>query len=207
MQSKKIYIVRHGQTDYNLNGIVQGSGIDSSLNETGRAQAEAFYQAYKGVPFDRVYTSDLKRTHQSVKRFLEDGFPTTALSGLNEINWGTREGIKITPEDDVYYHQVIQSWRDGNTDLRIEGGESPEDVQTRQKVALDHILAQKEEDTILVCMHGRAIRIFLCLLLNKPLKTMDSFEHTNLCLYLVTYTGSMFNIESFNDTRHLNGKI
>lgn len=51
---KDIYIVRHGQTDYNLKGIVQGSGVDASLNDTGREQAAAFHKAYGNYPFDRV---------------------------------------------------------------------------------------------------------------------------------------------------------
>ena len=50
-------------------GIVQGRGMDTELNEKGRAQAEAFYQAYKDVPFDKIYTSTLKRTHQTVQNF------------------------------------------------------------------------------------------------------------------------------------------
>ncbi|NDE62419.1 MAG: histidine phosphatase family protein, partial [Cyclobacteriaceae bacterium] len=44
MDRKKIYLVRHGQTDYNLQGVVQGSGIDAPINATGRAQAEAFFR-------------------------------------------------------------------------------------------------------------------------------------------------------------------
>ena len=65
---KKIYLTRHGQTDYNLKGVVQGSGIDADLNATGRAQANAFYQAYKDHPFDKLYVSGLKRTFQSMDR-------------------------------------------------------------------------------------------------------------------------------------------
>jgi bisphosphoglycerate-dependent phosphoglycerate mutase len=57
MPSKKIYIIRHGQTDFNKNGIVQGAGVDSSLNETGRQQAKAFYDKYKGEGFEKVYVS------------------------------------------------------------------------------------------------------------------------------------------------------
>lgn len=203
LKSKKIYLVRHGQTDYNLKGIVQGSGVDASLNDTGRRQAMLFFDRYRETAFDKVYTSTLKRSIESVQHFLDLGLPHEKLSGLNEINWGYREGIEITPEEDAYYHGVIKSWRDGNVTLPIEGGESPQDVYDRQKEAMKHILRHEEEETILVCMHGRAMRILLCQLLNYPLKCMDIFEHTNLGLYLLTYTGSMFVVDKFNDVTHL----
>lgn len=202
MKSKKIYLIRHGQTDYNLRGIVQGSGIDSSLNNTGRAQADAFYRIYKEVAFDKVYTSKLQRSIQSVDEFIKQGIPHEQLSGLNEISWGTREGVEITPEENAYYHQVIMKWQKGDTSLRIEGGESPEMVLERQKGALEQILSSNEE-TILICMHGRAMRIFLCHMLKYPLRYMDEFEHVNLCLYKISYTGSMFSIDWHNDQRHL----
>ena len=71
------------------------------------------------------------------------------------------------------------------------------------KPAVDHIMSKTEEQTILVCMHGRAIRILLCILLNYPLKSMDMFEHENLCLYLLEYDGSTFTIRLHNDISHL----
>lgn len=203
LKSKKIYLVRHGQTDYNLKGIVQGSGIDAPLNETGQEQAQKFFNFYKELKFDKVYTSCLIRSIQSVEKFIKMGIPHESLPGLNEISWGTREGIEITPEEDAYYHGVIKAWQNGDTALRIEGGESPQDVYDRQKISLEHILSHENEEQILICMHGRAIRILLCQILNYPLKCMDNFEHTNLCLYQLTYTGSMFKVDLFNDTRHL----
>lgn len=205
LKSKKIYLVRHGQTDYNLKKIVQGSGIDAPLNETGRKQAEQFHKTFQHVNFDKIYTSTLQRSIQSVERFIQKGIPHEALQGLNEINWGTREGMEITPEEDAYYHQVIAQWQMGNTALRIEGGESPEDVFNRQKKALEHILSHDQEETILICMHGRAMRVFLCQILNYPLHCMDLFSHSNLCMYKLVYTGNMFSLHAFNDVSHLNG--
>ncbi|MFD1003206.1 histidine phosphatase family protein [Ohtaekwangia kribbensis] len=203
MTSKKIYLIRHGQTDYNLQNIVQGSGVDTDLNDRGREQAQAFFDRYKDVPFQKVYTSALKRTHQSVKGFLEMGLPHVQLPGLNEISWGTKEGYKVTPSEDEYYHYMLKQWQLGNTALKIEGGESPEDVVKRMQPAVDHFMSQTDEQTILICMHGRAIRILMCMLLNYPLKSMDMFEHENLCLYLLNYTGSMFSVERYNDRDHL----
>lgn len=203
MEPKKIYIVRHGQTDFNLRGIVQGSGVDSSLNGLGQMQGAAFFKAYHSVDFDKVYTSALKRTVQSVQAFLDKGIRHESLADLNEISWGNKEGQAITPEEDEYYHYMLKQWQLGNTALRIEGGESPDEVYTRLKRAMDHIMSKPEEKTVLICMHGRAIRILMCLLLNYPLKSMDMFEHQNLCLYEVHFTGSMYSVVKYNDVAHL----
>jgi probable phosphoglycerate mutase len=200
--TKKIYLLRHGQTDYNRQGIVQGSGVDSSLNILGRAQAQAFYDSYNNIPFDIVFTSALRRTIETIEPFLTQGIRHEQLAGLNEISWGAKEGQRITPEEDAYYHWLLQQWQEGRTDLRIEGGESPDEVAARQISAIEHIL-NAQANYVLVCMHGRAMRILLCQLLRYPLKCMDVFEHSNLCLYLLNYTGSMISIERFNDTAHL----
>ena len=63
---REIFLVRHGQTDYNLKNIVQGRGVDSSINQTGRDQASKFYDKYGSLDFELVITSTLKRTKQTV---------------------------------------------------------------------------------------------------------------------------------------------
>ncbi|MCC9135233.1 histidine phosphatase family protein [Pontibacter silvestris] len=203
MSIKKIYLIRHGQTDYNFQGIVQGSGVDSQLNATGQQQAALFFEKYKSVPFNKVYTSVLQRSIQSVQGFIDLGIPHEKHAGLNEISWGTREGVPMTAEEDAYYHDILQKWNEGEVNLPIEGGESPEQVAARQRPVVELILSRPEEETILVCMHGRAMRILLCVLLNYPLQYMDQFEHHNLCLYQLEYTGSMFTIKKHCDIEHL----
>lgn len=109
----------------------------------------------------------------------------------------------MTPQEDAYYHHMLEEWQRGNTSLRIEGGESPDDVIVRMTPAVDYIMKQREEGTVLICMHGRAIRILMCHLMNYPLRCMDMFEHQNLCLYVLNYTGAMFSVEKYNDVAHL----
>ncbi|MGI9544656.1 MAG: histidine phosphatase family protein [Cyclobacteriaceae bacterium] len=205
MKTKKIYIIRHGQTDYNKRGIVQGSGIDAPLNDLGREQASLFYEAYKNLPFDKIYTSALIRTEQSVKGFIDLGISHQSMPELNEIHWGAKEGKPFSSNDHEEYERVTGFWSEGATHHAIAGGESPDQVMQRQKVALDHILSQPDESLILIAMHGRAIRIFLCLLLNCPLKKMDDFDHANLCLYQLTYAGGNFNLDNANCQKHLEG--
>ena len=57
-----MYIIRHGETNYNKLGIVQGSGVDTDINEKGEAQADAFYQAYKHIPFQQIFVK-IGRAH------------------------------------------------------------------------------------------------------------------------------------------------
>ncbi len=185
---------------------MQGSGVDISLNDKGRAQAAAFFDMYRGVKFDKIYTSALKRTIETVKPFSDLGITQEAFVGLNEISWGTNEGRRITPEEDKYYHWMLEQWQSGNTSQRIDGGESPEDVIARQTPVIEYILGQPNEENILICMHGRAIRILLCNLMKYPLKSMDMFEHQNLCLYLLDYSNGVVTIEKQNDIQHL-GKM
>ena len=201
--TKKIYLTRHGETDFNKRGVVQGSGIDADLNALGRKQAEAFYQAYKNHPFDKLYVSGLKRTSQSMAQFIASGMAFEALEELNEISWGNREGQAFNAANDRYYFEMINKWRNGQTDFAIDGGESPEQVAMRLSRGLQKIMAREEEKEVLVCMHGRALRILLTLMLNYPLSAMDLFEHQNLCLYELEYAGSFFKLNRFNATDHL----
>lgn len=187
----------------NLKGIVQGSGVDSSLNKTGILQANKFYKKYSQTALDKIYISALERTKQSVQKFITNGIPTKALPELNEISWGIREGLAVDEEGNAYYQNMLKEWRMGQTDFRIEGGESPNEVAIRLKTALDHIMSKDDENEILICMHGRAMRIMLCLMLNYPLKCMDIFEHDNLCLYELHYTGSFFTVAKFKDLSHM----
>lgn len=205
MDRKKIYLVRHGQTDYNLQGVVQGSGIDAPINATGRAQAEAFFRTYRSVPFDRVYHSALLRTRQSVQGFIDLGLPTCMLPELNEISWGDFEGTPMTPEEGQYYQFMLHQWQLGNLDYAIAGGESPNAVAERLSKALE-ILLKDTGKTLLVCMHGRAMRIFLSILCQTDLKDMDQYEHNNLCLYLLEQNSeTTFSILKHNDQDHLRG--
>ena len=203
--TKTVYLIRHGETDFNRQGVVQGSGVDSDLNELGRIQAEAFFQYYQHITFDKVYTSGLKRTHQSVNKFLQKNLPWEKHKGLNEISWGVREGKIPNSRDNEYYKVLIDSWIAGEINTPSEGGESPADVIARQKPVIDLILSRPEEETILIAMHGRAIRILLTLLLERPLNEMDTFDHANLCLYKLVYDykTSSFTLELACDITHL----
>ncbi len=203
MGKKTLYVIRHGQTLHNQKGVVQGRYVRSELSKLGHRQAQAFFDAYKDVPFQKIYTSTLHRTIQTVKPFLDLGIPHEALPGLDEISWGDSEGRHERGEDNKQYFEIIDTWKSGDLEPRLPGGgENPLDVQKRQQEALEYIVSQPE-DLVLVCMHGRALKILLTWISGKPLKDMDNFDHDNLSLYILEYENGKWHIAKNDERSHV----
>jgi probable phosphoglycerate mutase len=200
---KEIYLIRHGETEFNRKSIIQGRGVNSSINETGLEQAKAFYEFYKDVEFDHIFTSNLLRTQQTVQPFIDEGYSYTAFDQLDEINWGTHEGKTPSSSLSEEYKQLIGNWRAGNLAVSIPQGESPLDLQLRQKDFIVNILPNYH-GRILICSHGRALRSLLCTMLDVPLSKMDDFPHNNLSLYILHGDEQgLFDIVKFNSAEHL----
>ena len=222
-----LYIIRHGETDMNRQGIVQGSGVDSDLNDNGRKQARLFYQYYKNLHFDYIITSALKRTQQTVEPFLlsnpkdslrkgllpSKGLPSeergsqrewVKLPELNEISWGIHEGRKSDELTHVSYKKLMADWESGVYDSKLEGGESAAELHARVTKAVDFFKSEQHQNkNILVCTHGRTLLCLLSILKNDPLSKMGIFKHQNTCLYKVHHVDNEFLFELENDVQHL----
>jgi probable phosphoglycerate mutase len=203
--NKQLYFVRHGQTDYNKKGIVQGSGVDSNLNKIGIEQALKFHRAYFHLPFSHVFTSELKRTIQTIQPFLENKqIEHKIISGLNEISWGDVEGKILSDFHKKIFESTLNDWKNGFLDRSVIGGESISELQKRQRTAMLEILNTVNSKPALICTHGRAMRSLLCLMTGKNAKFMDEFPHSNLSLYILEGQEiGKFNIVEFNCLSHL----
>ncbi len=200
---KELYIIRHGETELNRLGIVQGRGVNTDLNNTGRLQANAFFTYYQHIPFDYIYTSKLKRTHQTVQQFIDLGLSWEQLEGLDELAWGDWEGKPNTEEARHAFKDIVEQWQGGNYEAKFDGGESPNDVLFRLSKAVEVIKDNIDAKCVLICMHGRAMRLLLCYLLDKPMSQMGDFPHQNTTLYRLSYHENRFQVIDFNNTEHL----
>ena len=180
----EIYILRHAETEYNSKGIIQGSEVDSNINTTGILQSDKFYNKYKDIEFDKVFVSNLKRTYQTVKNFIEiNNIPFEKLKEFNEISWGVNQGKNDNLKD---YKLLIDTWLDGDLDNKFDKGESPNEMVIRLVKGFRYIISQNLE-RVLLCIHGRALRILLSEILDKDLTKMDKYPHSNTCLYILEY--------------------
>jgi phosphoserine phosphatase len=213
-----LYIIRHGETELNRQGIVQGSGVDSDLNKMGQRQAHLFYQYYKNIPFQYILTSALKRTHQTVEPFLrklsndKQELSKIKISNwlkfkeLNEISWGVQEGKKSDPTMHESYKKLMSDWENGIYETRFEAGESATELHTRVSKIVHYLKENHVGQNVLMCTHGRTLLCLLTILKNEPLSKMSQYRHQNTCLYKAHFVDGEFLFELENDVQHL-GKM
>ena len=195
----KLYIIRHAETEYNKNGIIQGSEVDSDINDVGERQAKSFFEYYKDINFDKIYVSDLKRTFQTIRRFIESGSSYEKLKEFNEISWGINQGKSDDLED---YARLIDTWLAGNLDNKFEEGESPNEMSVRLVKGFNKVL-EDDHDIVLLCIHGRALRILLSKIIDNDLTKMDKYVHSNTGLYIIENKNNKFEIIGSNLRDHL----
>lgn len=201
-----LYFVRHGETEYNRRGIVQGRGIDSTLNENGREQAEALAERLRDRSFSAIYASPLRRTRQTAAILAQhhQHTPVQYLADLEEMAWGIYEGEPPSEERDRVLDAMKQRWRQGAYDEPIEGGESIRAVQQRALRAVDHITAQEQGSNVLIVTHGRFLRVVLASILDEyGLSKMHELPHSNTAVNRIEYRGDRFSADLLNCTAHL----
>lgn len=202
-----LYFARHGETDYNRDDVMQGRGVDLSLNATGRAQAAALADRLADVPFDVVFTSPLRRATETAAVLAAPHAPIDVheLPDLEEMSWGVYEGTGPSPERRRALRSLKTAWRDGDAfDTPIEGGESILEVQARALRAVRRILEDAAGRTALVVTHGRYLRVLLASILpGYGLHRMHEMHHSNTGLYRVVSAGGAFRADVRNSTTHL----
>jgi len=202
---REIFLVRHGETDFNRKGIVQGSGVDSSLNNRGRAQALLLYERLCNIKFDFIVHSELKRTRETLDPFLSNKeSPAIQRSEINEINWGVYEGQLPSPEARAAFRSLIRDWDSGKLDARLEEGESAAELEARTRQFAEW-LSKEAFERVLICSHGRTIRALHCTLCGLRMEDMSLLHHNNTGLfqYQKEETDKFWTPLLINDIRHL----
>lgn len=204
MSAIRLLIARHGETDYNRQGLLQGRGIDASLNEQGRRQANLLSGYLKGYNPDMVVCSSMIRTQETAKPLVDElNLPVTISGGLDEMDFGRYEGEPYLDVIDQLT-ELKKSWMNGNFYEPIPGGESPQGVFDRANKAFHEIAEEYDGNTLVLVLHGRLIRIILSEWLGYGLKNMQKVEHQNGSVYQLVYNGD-FEPVYLNKTDHLIG--
>jgi broad specificity phosphatase PhoE len=204
---RRLYIIRHGETEWNRLGKMQGGGFDLELNENGAFQARAVAEALRDVPLGVLASSHLLRAKQTADHiFQQQRQPhlphRMVLSGFGEMRFGEFEGLALRgPECTKEINQKYQEYNDQmKQDKSIpwpDGGESLQDVEQRAVQALRQILhfttaaAASDESASMqhlgIVAHGRTINILLASLLDQDCRSFTHYHQRNCCVNVLDY--------------------
>jgi probable phosphoglycerate mutase len=162
--SLKIYLLRHGETEYSQRGAYCGA-MDPELTAEGRQMAQAFADAYSSESWADVYVSPMKRTIATAKPLCDAlGLPMQIRDGLKEIGYGQWEGRE---QDDVCQHheQDYIRWLTEPAWNPPTGGETAVQVGSRALPVITEIESKYKQGNVLIVSHKATIRIILCSLM------------------------------------------
>ena len=152
----RLILIRHGQTDSNVQHLLDTQAPGAPLNELGLQQARDLVERISDEPIEALYTSHLTRAKQTAEPLASKlALTPTVLEGLTEISAGDDE---MSP-DWKRYVAVLESWAPDNLDVGLPGGETAREFLDRYSGAVQEIEAAGH-DVAAVVSHGAAIRVF-----------------------------------------------
>ncbi len=159
----RIFLVRHGETNWNKEGRFQGQ-INIPLNKNGRNQAKKASEYLSEVKFNKAFSSSMDRPYETAKIILQNNtdLEITKIEKLVEISHGLWEG-KLESEIKEQWPELLKKWHEKPEDVIMPEGECIEEVSKRSIKAWGEIcLAQKNKDLTLLVAHDAVNKTLIC---------------------------------------------
>lgn len=199
---RRIVIVRHGETDWNQRGLIQGGGFDIELNENGKEQANRAAQELVDALSDGNHnnvmvlaSSHLQRAAQTAdaihRLWTSQQIPRVIMKEFGEMEFGALEGTALRGPEAT--HESRELFRDNNRKMTQDkhvcwpgGGESTADVEKRGLRGLEMLTKQyPESDLLVIVAHGRFNKILLASLLYGDALKQSEIEQGNTCINVI----------------------
>lgn len=208
----RVIIVRHGQSSYNAQKMIQGRCNDSIITEKGEKQANLLGKALSKVKLDGFYCSPLQRAHktaQIIQELNQHNPNLTVAEKLLEINLSFWEKWK---KEDVKreYPNEYKQWKEKPHELKmmVDGEEFYPvlDLYRQAQEFWQEIIPQHDNETILITAHNGINRCLILTALGMEASHYHSIQQSNCCINVLNFTGNYgqpVQLESLNQTSHL----
>lgn len=197
------YIVRHGQTNWNILGKTQGHG-NSDLTKKGIEQATELADSLaKNHKIDYIFSSDLGRAVQTAN-ILGDGLGISVCEtpALREMGFGKWEGLLID-EIKMNYADIYNTWRNEPHLVEIPEGETLHIIKDRVDNFINELNKKYDNKHILLVTHSVTVRVMLLSFLNSGMENIYRIKQDNTALNIVEYRNYGPVIIKMNDTTHI----
>ncbi len=201
----KLYLVRHGETQYNVQRRSTGQ-VNPPLNKKGKREAQLLAELLEVVNFDMVYSSDLRRTMQTTREIMKyQTCPVRITKVLREQNYGLYDG-KPYEKLEAYIRESMRTNPDrGYYETPLPKGESAVQAMKRIVRFVDLIYKRHPHDTVLLSTHGRIKRMLIGYLEGLPLSDFGNLQRFRSCsLTIIEFDEKKrHTITLLNHTKHL----
>lgn len=197
-----LYIVRHGQTEWNVHHRMQGHQ-DSPLTELGKKQAQWLGEALRSDHLDVIYSSSSPRAYHTADLIREDRkIAIHERDDLKEINLGIWEGRTQDEVKATFAEQFDHFWHNP-ADFQVENSETFEQVKERAISLLNEILRRHEGQSILIVTHTVVVKLLMAYFENRPLQHIWNLPFIYpACLCKVEILGQQPHIILHGDVGH-----
>lgn len=197
----KLYLIRHGETDYNNALRFQGQ-TDIPLNRKGIEQAERVAGFFRDIPLQAIYTSTLIRAKTTAEIIAgAKGLELQETDALREMSFGIWENMNSKDIQKKY----AKEWKDffaSPANTTIPQGESMSDVQKRAYPAVQEILDRYPEGDVAFVAHGGIIRVLICTMLGMDLNRAWHLHVGNASVTCFYYWGRSYTLDYANLTQY-----
>jgi broad specificity phosphatase PhoE len=203
----RIYLVRHGETEFNRLGIFRGR-FEVDLNDRGRRQAEEIAGALKGEGIEGLYAGPLRRARETAEiigRVL--GVPCAVDPGFDNLLLGEWQGVpkEVVKRD---YPEMWRQWQTAPEHLVVPGGETVEDVKRRAYGRILEIVSDPASQSVIgVVTHRSVIKGLAAAFLNVPPPYFWKFYVDNASYSIFDHDQSGFSLVSWNNNSHLSERV
>jgi probable phosphoglycerate mutase len=204
----KLYLVRHGETEWNALSKVQGN-MDTELNDMGIKQAEFVANRLAKENIDVLYTSSLKRAKATAQRIAaQTNIELKELHEFREIRLGPWEGLTLI-EINEKYADHYKIYRENPTDFNMPGAETFLQVSERFCNAIHNIVAENMDKKIVIVSHGAAIKAAIISILGIDISHYNKFRIDNASISILNFSDKYHNgvvVECLNNISHMENK-
>jgi|SRR3989344_1492276 len=195
----KVYLIRHGETDFNKQNKEWGQDNETHLNDWGILQSNKLAETLKNINFDKLFSSDLKRAMQTSQKISEIcNVKIIPDKRLREYDPG-----EVDPSSEEWIERYKEMLESGMSkyDIRPFGRENIWDLIKRIQSFLEDM--QKEEGTIAVIAHSGVNAVFMNLSQGREKNDFLSIKQDNACLNILEFLGGKWKIKVVNDSNHI----
>jgi len=201
--------VRHGETHWNKDGLIQGADSDIELNDTGLEQARRLAVFLRNEPITTVLSSPLRRAIATAEVIAgEHQLPVKTDEGLKELKVGDLEGVSISNLSTTFSRFLLKWWQDGEA-MKLPNGESLVDLQQRVWKAIDGLMERQKtgsdldtDGTAVVVSHYFVTLAIILKALDLPLEYFIKFKLDLGGVSILEFRDYGARLVTFNDTSY-----